>query len=176
MSPDVLDALRYRAVGPVELYLGDARQALAAMPADSIDCVATSPPFWALRDYGTGAWTGGDPECTHHHGRGQRSPGVVCRRCPAVWVDPQYGPENTVEKYVTRLVTVFDEVRRVLKPSGTVWLNLGDRYTSGPPHAHPLGAAHGDAIGVDISADFHDEALTRLGSHLLAAASGGPAS
>jgi DNA modification methylase len=139
------EAWRYRTVGPVELYLGDARQVLAAMPDASVDCVATSPPFWALRDYGTGGWAGGDPGCSHHSGRGLQLPGTACRRCPAVWADPQHGLEPTVEKYVDRLAAVFDELARVLKPSGTCWLNLGDRYTGGPRRAHPLGAAPGGA-------------------------------
>lgn len=42
--------------------------------------------------------------------------------------DGQIGMEDTPEKYVARLVEVFEEVRRVLKPEGTLWLNLGDSY------------------------------------------------
>jgi DNA modification methylase len=42
--------------------------------------------------------------------------------------DGQIGLEKTPEEYVAKLVAVFREVRRVLKPSGTVWLNLGDSY------------------------------------------------
>src|SRR4051812_22065449 len=45
----------------------------------------------------------------------------------------QLGLEDTIDGYVTNLVTVFDQVRRVLKPTGTFWLNLGDSYLSGPP-------------------------------------------
>jgi DNA modification methylase len=40
----------------------------------------------------------------------------------------QIGLEKTPEEYVNKMVEVFREVRRVLKPSGTVWLNLGDSY------------------------------------------------
>ena len=43
----------------------------------------------------------------------------------------QIGLERTPEEYVQRIVEVFREVRRVLKPDGTLWLNLGDSYTSG---------------------------------------------
>jgi DNA modification methylase len=42
----------------------------------------------------------------------------------------QIGLESTPDAYVTTLVQVFREVRRVLKDDGTVWLNLGDSYTS----------------------------------------------
>jgi len=35
-----------------QLHLGDVREVLPTLPAESVDCVATSPPFYALRDYG----------------------------------------------------------------------------------------------------------------------------
>lgn len=40
----------------------------------------------------------------------------------------QLGQERTPEEYVARMVEVFREVRRVLRPDGTLWLNLGDSY------------------------------------------------
>src|SRR5215472_14536133 len=40
----------------------------------------------------------------------------------------QLGLEPTPQEFVDNLVAVFREVRRVLKPTGTVWLNLGDSY------------------------------------------------
>jgi DNA modification methylase len=40
----------------------------------------------------------------------------------------QIGLEATLEEYLARLVAVFDEIKRVLKPSGTCWVNLGDTY------------------------------------------------
>jgi len=43
-------------------------------------------------------------------------------------IDGQIGLEQTPEEYVAKLVVVFREVRRVLKPEGTLWLNLGDSY------------------------------------------------
>ena len=42
----------------------------------------------------------------------------------------QIGLEPTPEEYVTQMVEVFREVWRVLKPHGTLWLNLGDSYAS----------------------------------------------
>ncbi|MGZ6477671.1 MAG: DNA-methyltransferase [Bdellovibrionales bacterium] len=44
----------------------------------------------------------------------------------------QLGLENTPDEYVERLVEVFEEVRRCLKPEGTLWLNIGDSYASRP--------------------------------------------
>ena len=45
--------------------------------------------------------------------------------------DGQLGLEETPEEYVEKMVKVFREIKRVLKKDGTVWLNLGDSYSSG---------------------------------------------
>src|SRR5579862_3634357 len=67
-------------------------------------------------------------------------PGNAFRTCitsPPYWglrdydVERQIGSEEDVADYVSSLRDVFDEVRRVLCPDGTLWLNLGDSYTSG---------------------------------------------
>jgi DNA modification methylase len=47
-------------------------------------------------------------------------------------VDGQWGSEPTPEAYLERMVPLFREVRRVLKPSGVLMLNLGDTYWSNP--------------------------------------------
>lgn len=46
-------------------------------------------------------------------------------------VPGQIGQEAAPEEYIGRLVEVFHEVHRVLRPDGTLWLNIGDSYTSG---------------------------------------------
>jgi DNA modification methylase len=56
------------------------------------------------------------------------SGGVFCTRCPA-WRGV-LGLEPTPDLYVAHLVQCFREVRRVLRPDGTVWLNLGDSYAA----------------------------------------------
>ena len=43
--------------------------------------------------------------------------------------DKQLGLEETPEEYVSNLADIFDEVWRVLRDDGTVWLNLGDSYS-----------------------------------------------
>jgi DNA modification methylase len=119
----------YLARGPVALYLGDAIDVLTTWPNSIVDCVVTSPPYWGHRDYSTGTWDGGFPTCPHPR---RRVPtGTACPTCGAVFTDPQYGLETTVEEYVDRLVGVFDQIRRVLTPQGTCWLNLGDSYSAG---------------------------------------------
>lgn len=45
-------------------------------------------------------------------------------------MEGQIGLEPTIEDYVGKMVDVFSEVRRVLKDDGTLWLNLGDSYSS----------------------------------------------
>ena len=74
---------------------GNSLEVLKSLPDNSIDCCVTSPPYYALRDYGC---------------------------------DGQIGLEETPEKYIERLCEVFSEVRRVLTPEGTLWLNIGDSY------------------------------------------------
>jgi DNA modification methylase len=63
-----------------------------------------------------------------------------------VWTVPQYGLEATVEDYVARLVDVFSQVRRVLKPTGTLWVNLGDTYTAPDKKAGPFAGASGELV------------------------------
>lgn len=45
-------------------------------------------------------------------------------------VPGQLGSEATFDEYIDNLCRVFDEVKRVLKPAGTCWVNLGDTYTT----------------------------------------------
>ncbi len=52
-------------------------------------------------------------------------------------VEGQIGLEETPEKYVSRLVEVFREVRRVLRDDGTVWVNLGDSYNGSGKGGNP---------------------------------------
>ena len=46
-------------------------------------------------------------------------------------VDRQIGRDDPLNEYLTRIVEVFEKLRRVLTDDGTVWLNVGDAYTSG---------------------------------------------
>lgn len=58
----------------------------------------------------------------------------TCLTSPPYWNlrdyghDGQVGQEETPQQYADRLVSVFREVRRVLRDTGTVWLNVGDAY------------------------------------------------
>lgn len=46
-------------------------------------------------------------------------------------VEEQIGRDDSLDAYVRSIVVAFDEIRRVLRDDGTVWLNVGDSYTSG---------------------------------------------
>ena len=69
------------------LICGDAQRALRLLPAESIQTVVTSPPYWSLRDY---------------------------------QVADQIGCDDNLGSYISSLVDAFDELRRVLRPDGTV--------------------------------------------------------
>ena len=101
----------------------------------------------ALRDYGTGEWSGGDPDCNHqiiplfsskstikapnHKAKDQGIPYKnKCGKCGALRKDQQIGLEHTPQDYINKMVEVFREIRRVLRHDGTCWLNIGDSYCS----------------------------------------------
>jgi len=128
----------------------DVLEGLKQLADESINCCITSPPYYGLRDYGTAKWKGGDLKCNHEEARhknrydyecsdfqlGNKASAVssyedVCPKCGAKRIDKQIGLEETPEQYVARLADIFDEVKRVLKSDGTIWLNLGDSYVSG---------------------------------------------
>ena len=46
-------------------------------------------------------------------------------------VENQIGMDDTLSDYIGSIVATFDEVRRVLRDDGTVWINVGDAFTSG---------------------------------------------
>lgn len=69
----------------------------------------------------------------------KRLPKGCCDMCctsPPYWLQRNYGVEGqlglepTYTEYVTKLCDVFDEVKRVLKPQGTLWVNLADNFSS----------------------------------------------
>ncbi len=55
----------------------------------------------------------------------------------------QIGLEEKPSEYITRLVGVFDEVKRVLKPGGSLWVNIGDTYWSGKGQARQIDEKRG---------------------------------
>ena len=87
-------------VSPVQIIRGNA----LALPLadDSVDLVVTSPPYFGLRSYQDGG--------EHYSG--------------------QIGDEPTPAEFVDALIAATAEMVRVVKPSGSIWVNLGDKYAS----------------------------------------------
>ena len=90
-------------IGNSTLFQGDCLAVLANLPDNSVHCCVTSPPYFGLRQY-----------------------------LPAGHQDKhlEVGAEPTPEEYITKMVNVFREVRRVLRDDGTCWINIGDSYAS----------------------------------------------
>lgn len=84
----------------VTLLRADAR--CLPLASESVDLVVTSPPYFALRSYQDGG--------EHYAG--------------------QIGDEPTPQEFVASLLEVTRECVRVLKPSGSLWVNLGDKYAT----------------------------------------------
>jgi site-specific DNA-methyltransferase (cytosine-N4-specific) len=80
------------------VFHGDALAVLERLPAESVQCIVTSPPYWGLRDYN---------------------------------IPEQIGLEPTLPQFINRLREIFCSAKRVLRPDGILWLNIGDGYTSG---------------------------------------------
>lgn len=156
----------------VKLYQGHCLVLLKSLPDESVDCCVSSPPYWNLRQYGTAqqVW-GGNPDCAHQWAtetyyreggakgaaRENFKPGgqenaehikavrwhseTRCSRCGA-W-QGELGQERTIQEYIAHLVEVWAHVHRVLKPTGTCWLNIADSYNgSGRGGSDPAHRQH----------------------------------
>ena len=84
-----------------KIYNGDAIQILKTFPDECINCCVTSPPYYALRSY-------------------------LSNDDPNKYLE--IGMDESPSLYIQRLVEVFNEVKRVLRKDGTLWLNIGDSY------------------------------------------------
>jgi DNA modification methylase len=110
-----------------EIMVGHAIDQLRKIPDGTVDLVCTSPPYWGLRDYKTEPVVfGGIVECEHQWDNDDVIHHQTCTVCGA-WRG-QLGLEASPELFVEHLVEIFEECRRVLKPSGNLWVNLGDSY------------------------------------------------
>lgn len=87
-------------IGTAEVVRADSRH--LPQPDDSVDLIVTSPPYFALRSYQDGG--------EHYAG--------------------QVGDEPTPAEFIDSLLEVTRECVRVLKPSGSLWVNLGDKYVA----------------------------------------------
>jgi len=135
---------------------GNAIERLRNLPSDFIHCGVTSPPYFGLRKYDGGeeVWDG-DVDCDHEWGvdqpvrhKGQveqtkwknadgagsgqtTKTGNFCAKCGA-WKG-QLGGEPTPDLYIRHLIQIMREVRRVLRPDGVCFVNIGDSWCSTAP-------------------------------------------
>lgn len=89
----------------LQVISADAITGLKSIPADTVQVALTSPPFYLLRRYGTSltwpdGWTG------------------------------ELGHEPRPNDFVRHLLNVFDEVWRVLRDDGCLWVNLADTFNN----------------------------------------------
>jgi DNA modification methylase len=119
----------------VQYLQGDCREVLKGLPAGSVQCVVTSPPYMGLRRY----LPAGHPDAGKEIGR-----------------------EPSPTEYVAALVEVFREVWRVLRDDGVLFINLGDSYNAAgrTGHGTRIGAKQGtnraSATGADCSRSSDD--------------------
>lgn len=168
----------------VQIINGDCLDVLRTLPDGSVNCCVTSPPYWGLRDYQTATWEGGIDGCDHadlsmmggqdvsskkqHTNIGTQliQYKSKCMKCGAVRIDRQIGLEKSPDEYVSRLVSVFDEVRRVLREDGTLWLNIGDSYAGNNSRASNGGRAgfgtKREAIVNNLSGDLKSKDLVGI--------------
>ena len=113
-------------LGTATIIRGDARN--LPLADNTVDLVVTSPPYFALRSYTDGG--------EHYAG--------------------QIGDEPTPGEFIDALLEVTRECVRVLKPSGSLWVNLGDKYSG-----YNTNGGRGRSLGAARSAqrvpDYGDE-------------------
>lgn len=136
------------------IIYGNALSVLKEFPSDSIDCIVTSSPYYGLRSYGTNPqiW-GGLDTCNHIWdysikrgiSGGTKSKKVQIKgidnfqitndsehdtcSCCGAWLG-ELGQEPTHLMFIQHLTDIFMECSRVLKPQGTMWINIADSYAA----------------------------------------------
>jgi len=169
-----------------KILCGNDLEILPKLPAESVNCVTCSPPYWGLRDYGIEPviWDG-DKNCKHEwgnktitlkHKSGETNPGkeswfkdkgasddkgnCFCIKCGA-WRG-SLGLEPTFELYIEHLCQIFDEVKRVLRKDGTCFVNIGDSYGgSGNRSGHTLETSNLNRLTIGYGATEGNQKATR---------------
>jgi len=135
------------------IYQGHVLEVLKQMESESVNCIICSPPYFGLRKYtNTETIWDGDVNCEHQwgnqifkidrHKKGKTNPGKeawfkeqgainqeagqICSKCGA-W-NGQLGNEPSVELYIEHLIQIFQEIKRVMRKDGTLWVNIADSY------------------------------------------------
>ncbi|HLW78796.1 MAG TPA: site-specific DNA-methyltransferase [Terriglobia bacterium] len=107
-----------------EARQGDAFDLVQTVADASIDLLLTSPPFWGLRSYGL-------DHSDKVRDLWDATMGPSTQVPPYEWYRKAggiLGLEPYPHWYVSHLVEFFAQTRRILKPTGSMWVNLGDTY------------------------------------------------
>lgn len=107
-----------------EVWQGDAFDLAEKLPEKSVDLVITSPPYWGLRTYGMEH----NPQILKLW---LEEGGSVLDVPPYNWYRANggsLGMEPTPDWFVAHLAEFFDRIRPALKPSASLWVNVGDTY------------------------------------------------
>ena len=153
-----------------KLWHGHVLDVLSQLPAGSVQCALTSPPFLGLRAYGTepqvwgGTYRRAWCERVGHLWQERRPPGFrasdtnpgplqhdgntgrerlrsdECARCGA-WLG-ELGSESSPDAFVAHLVEIFRAVRRALRDDGLLWVNLGDSRANDAKWGGTTGGKH----------------------------------
>lgn len=126
---------------------------LKSIPDNSVHTSISSPPYYGLRDYGTDPidW----PAMKY-----APMPGIPEIEIPAMTAS--LGQEPTLEAFIGHLVLIYREIYRVLHPTGTAWVNMGDCYATS---VNGRSAADTKAIGND-DRTFRDKPFSTVGNGL----------
>lgn len=136
------------------VYVGHTLDILKKLPSEIVDCVVTSPPYFKIRNYQTEGqiWDENIKGCDHQftikHRKRQTGGGgentktdignykdkrlhfdvttYTCHLCGA-WKG-ELGLEPNVDLYINHLILIFNEIKRILKKTGTLWVNIGDSF------------------------------------------------
>jgi len=126
---------------------GNVMDVLKTLEANSVDMMVTSPPYFNLRAYGTNPqiWDA-SPNCEHEWGTEKKvkvsidggttresitregSYGCFCTKPGCRAWKGELGSEPEPQLFIKHLCDIMEHVKRVLKPTGSCWVNLGDTY------------------------------------------------
>jgi site-specific DNA-methyltransferase (adenine-specific) len=136
-----------------EIILGNAFEVIKDIPDNSVDCMVTSSPYWQQRYYGTEPIIlGGLKTCNHDWlvckgssmnpdtnltGRGYKTYHYnQCSKCNAYF--GEFGQEPSPEMFVEHYLILLREIKRTLKDTGTMWIEIGEKYYNS---SHPMGSS-----------------------------------
>lgn len=102
-----VDQLRPHSIPLNQVICGDAHKLIPALQDESVDCVVTSTPYWAVRIYGT-------PKLV------EWADGEIC----------SYGHEQTPEGFIRHSVEILYLLKSKLAQHGSIWWNVGDTFNT----------------------------------------------